>query len=78
MIEFELLVDNIDTALDIIRNKNKYDYKEICMLYDLANNRSCYLLVYEGELEVIVNKHYNHNRDEYDNQQVIKLEMKGE
>lgn len=78
MVEFELLVDSIDTALDIIHNKADYDYKEICILYDLPNNRSCYLLVYDGELEIIVNKHYNHSIDEYDNQRVIKLELKGE
>jgi hypothetical protein len=73
--KFEKYIEDIETVKEIILNKGDYESEvDICMLFDLDRNISCYLELYNGELDLMINKHYNNKKDEYDNWYSIEIE----
>ncbi len=73
--KFEKYIDDIETIREIVLNAKDYETEvDICMLYDLDRNISCYLEIYNGELDLMINKHYNNKEDEYDNWYLLDIE----
>ena len=66
---------DIETIREVVLNAKDYEGEvDLCILYDLENNRSCYLEVYNGEVDVVINKHYGNSEEEYDNYQLVYIE----
>lgn len=38
----------------------------LCALYDMDNNRSCYVCINDGHLDLVMNKHFNNDEDDYE------------
>lgn len=68
-------IKNFKTIKEIILNCVDYESEvDICTVYNLEKNISCYLEVYNGEIDLMINKHYNNNKEEYDNCYSIEIE----
>lgn len=73
--KFEKYIEDIETVRQVVANAIDYEGEvDICMLFDLDRNISCYLEIYNGEMDLVINKHYNHEKDNYDNWYLLDIE----
>ena len=68
-------IKNFETIKEIILNSADYESEvDICTIYNLNKNISCYLEIYNGEVDLMINKHYKNKKDEYDNWYSVGIE----
>ena len=63
---------DLQTMKEVILNSADYMHNvELCILYDMPNNTSIILEVYNGCVDFLINKHCNHHEYKYENSHLI-------